>query len=133
MFLGVTENKLKQSGLWVDNKYLSYRLYLKSDHWQRMREMLLAERGMRCEKCHKPQSFVHVHHLNYDRLGAELTSDLMITCRICHDKIHRESRVNRPPPTVVSPTVPVVVKKLPYMGGKMYFRKYPANVKYEKC
>lgn len=31
----------------------------------------------------------HVHHRNYDHLGYELDSDLMLLCSPCHNLIHR--------------------------------------------
>lgn len=42
-----------------------------------------------CEICGVCCFSLQVHHLNYDRLGKELDSDLMALCESCHRTVHR--------------------------------------------
>lgn len=48
---------------------------------------LVVKIGYKCSKCGIRQK-LHVHHLNYDRLGNELQSDLMVVCNNCHNWFH---------------------------------------------
>lgn len=36
-----------------------------------------------------PKSNIHVHHLDYDSIGNERFTDLMVVCVDCHEKLHR--------------------------------------------
>jgi 5-methylcytosine-specific restriction endonuclease McrA len=64
-----------------------YRGYLQSPWWKRRRLDKLDTAGHSCEKC-GAQEPLEVHHLSYDRLGAELMSDLMVLCDQCHYAAH---------------------------------------------
>lgn len=44
------------------------------------------DRGL-CQGCLE-QPGRHVHHLTYERLGAELLIDLVLLCRRCHGRVH---------------------------------------------
>ncbi len=69
---------------------LPYPDYLKSEHWQRMRRRAISLAGFRCHDCDDRQSELHVHHLNYDRVGRERQSDLRVLCKRCHEEMHKD-------------------------------------------
>jgi 5-methylcytosine-specific restriction endonuclease McrA len=64
-----------------------YRRALNSHHWRDLRARLIRERAG-CESCgHPPFSggaSLTLHHLTYERLGAELDSDVEVLCTVCH-------------------------------------------------
>lgn len=64
-----------------------YAEYLKSDHWQHMRELALRHYGTNCVLCGNTP--VDVHHRTYARKGREWLEDLIVLCRNCHKKFHR--------------------------------------------
>lgn len=63
-------------------------VYLRSEHWLRTRREALARADRRCQVCNGQQS-LDVHHRTYERLGAELPTDLTVLCRRCHDLFHK--------------------------------------------
>lgn len=76
---------------------LSYEKYIGSGVWLQKRLLALKERGRLCEACACAKN-LHVHHVTYERLGAEEVSDLRILCENCHDRLHiafDESRKKR--------------------------------------
>ena len=54
-----------------------------------MKKDMLRLRGARCERCGHPHS-LELHHKTYERLGRELTSDLEVLCRRCHESADKE-------------------------------------------
>jgi 5-methylcytosine-specific restriction endonuclease McrA len=74
-----------------------YQAHLKSAQWKNTRRDLFRLRGRKCELCGKAAASLEVHHLNYERLGKELPSDLQIVCKPCHEEADRkrESKVAR--------------------------------------
>lgn len=69
--------------------------YLKSRHWKQVRKDIYCYRNGNCQKCHRHLMFglSRVHHLNYDNMGSEKKTDLMLLCDECHAEIHgTESR-----------------------------------------
>lgn len=66
----------------------SYSDYLKSEWWRLRRWSRLRNAKFRCEKCGAKGESLHVHHLNYDRLGRERHFDLMVLCEPCHKTQH---------------------------------------------
>jgi hypothetical protein len=69
---------------------LPYRLYLDSMWWQRRRYAKLQTVGSKCRRCAAVTTIVNVHHITYERLGAERDSDLEVLCHDCHEKHHAE-------------------------------------------
>jgi predicted HNH restriction endonuclease len=74
---------------------MTYREHLQSQEWQDIRARELARAGYCCEYCWKRLYFqaggrlgLHVHHLTYERLGSEPSSDLMVLCASCHAEVH---------------------------------------------
>lgn len=66
----------------------TYQLYLQSPHWRSFRARVICNRPRRCEQCGVVGEPVELHHTNYERLGAELDTDVKILCRICHGSQH---------------------------------------------
>lgn len=64
-----------------------YEAHLDSPEWREARRPVLARSGGRCEHCHEGP-VEHVHHVTYERLGAELPEDLLGLCRPCHHAVH---------------------------------------------
>lgn len=70
-------------------------VYLKSKHWKKVRASVLAS-NPRCQaKCRKKSNVVH--HLSYERVGAEREDDLMALCSECHNFIHSYIKRHRLP------------------------------------
>jgi len=38
---------------------------------------------------HAPRSNMHVHHIDYDRIGNENFGDLIVICAVCHNTLHK--------------------------------------------
>lgn len=64
--------------------------YYESEEWKRTRLRMLRRDDHRCQCCGAAAECVH--HIVYDRLGAENDLDLISLCNQCHDAIHREQR-----------------------------------------
>lgn len=64
-----------------------YQEYLQSACWKSRRRRALKKAGHACQIC-KSTDGLEVHHNTYDRLGRELDSDLLVTCREHHRMIH---------------------------------------------
>ncbi len=62
---------------------LPYARYLITRWWFGVRNRALREAGYRCSRCQAGRD-LQVHHLSYERLGAEESGDLEVLCRGCH-------------------------------------------------
>lgn len=83
---------------------VKYREYLRSPEWKARRQRALAAASHRCSRCHQIGGALDVHHLNYERFGAEHDGDLQVLCRVCHDVEHGKLRPERTSPhEVVEP------------------------------
>lgn len=69
---------------------MSYRDYLRTPEWRRTRAAALLRAGNACSLDVTHGDELDVHHRTYERLGAELASDLVVLCRPCHRLHHRE-------------------------------------------
>lgn len=67
----------------------SYRRYLKSEHWQKMRQDRLTFDDFRCVLCNSGVG-LNVHHRDYSRLGFEKLNDVLTLCELCHMTFHKE-------------------------------------------
>jgi hypothetical protein len=65
----------------------TYEDYLRSDVWQRTRELALEYYGGKCCLCNSPEQ-LNVHHRTYERKGHERLADLIVLCRDCHSSYH---------------------------------------------
>jgi hypothetical protein len=70
---------------------LPYADYLKTPHWQDVREAALKAADYRCQVCYSPDK-IQVHHRTYDRRGRELPSDVTVLCDTCHGLYHSRMR-----------------------------------------
>lgn len=73
----------------------AYKAYLKSDRWKAKRQEVFAHYGKRCYACQKQARILHVHHMDYARLGKERVTDLIPLCVPCHKEVTRRYRRNR--------------------------------------
>lgn len=77
----------KQAAPGRDRKRL-YNNYINSSAWnQSLPRLARIEKAHgRCELCGRKGK--EVHHLTYERIGAELPQDLMYVCLSCHEELH---------------------------------------------
>ena len=61
-------------------KYIDY---LKSAQWKKRRKAKLQQAKYRCEMCGE-KSRLQIHHLNYNNLYNEKSTDLVVLCTSCH-------------------------------------------------
>jgi hypothetical protein len=69
---------------------MSYRQYLRTPEWRRTKAAALLRAGNACSLDVTHTEGLEVHHRTYERLGAELSSDLAVLCRSCHQLLHKE-------------------------------------------
>lgn len=67
---------------------MPYREYLRAPEWRRTRAAALDRADHRCSLDRAHVDRLEVHHNTYDRLGAELASDLVVLCHSCHHLYH---------------------------------------------
>ncbi len=73
---------------------MTYDVYIKSQHWKNFRLQTLRHR-FQCEVCAN-RRFLQVHHRNYECVGKEEQSDVLVLCRRCHGKLHKRAKDLRP-------------------------------------
>jgi 5-methylcytosine-specific restriction endonuclease McrA len=82
------EGRLSESGEDPDDLLrMPYWKYLRSRHWEILRQRVLSLGGRRCVYC-GTEDHLDVHHLTYVRRGCELDEDLIVLCRTCHTDEH---------------------------------------------
>lgn len=70
-----------------------YENYMRSPTWATRRAQFIAtQRVVECP-CGSTDD-LHVHHITYERLGAEADDDLLLVCQRCHSRIHHLERVS---------------------------------------
>lgn len=70
----------------------TYKRYLRTQNWQKLRFEVLKRSGGKCERCgYQPykRGGLQIHHLSYDRVGHESLEDLIAICPRCHMEIHK--------------------------------------------
>ena len=81
--------KIKLPGFAVERKRGSprqsdfYLTYIESEAWRKRKREVIAARGRACERCGERKG-LQLHHLTYERLGAEWDEDLVLLCERCH-------------------------------------------------
>ena len=70
-----------------DGNKISYKDYLKTEHWKNKRAQILIIDNYSCQECGDREN-LQVHHLNYDNLWDEKESDLITLCNFCHAEAH---------------------------------------------
>jgi hypothetical protein len=84
---------------------MNYTDYLRTPEWRRTRAAALLRAGYCCSLDITHTGDLDVHHRTYERLGAELTSDLAVLCRSCHQLHHKAyGRPKREQSTGARPT-----------------------------
>jgi 5-methylcytosine-specific restriction endonuclease McrA len=76
----------------IQLRYMPYRTYLETDHWQTIRQYALKYAKKRCQVCNG-NGLVDVHHRTYENRGEERFSDVIVLCRRCHDLFHQVGRL----------------------------------------
>ena len=66
---------------------MSYKDYLKTEHWQKTRISALIKSGYKCQLCGSTHN-LNVHHNTYKNRGNEKPEDLIVLCKDCHAKFH---------------------------------------------
>jgi hypothetical protein len=66
----------------------SRKYYYQTDHWRRLRRLAISRWQGRCALCNSSSGEMNVHHRHYQSLGAEVESDLILLCRMCHARHH---------------------------------------------
>jgi 5-methylcytosine-specific restriction endonuclease McrA len=77
-----------------------YEKYIKSEQWEAKRQERIKIDGC-CVMCGRPLDkirSVQVHHISYERLGAEdVYTDLVTLCGTCHRRLHNYyNRIRNP-------------------------------------
>lgn len=62
-----------------------YEVYLKSEHWQKVQEMVYNFYGRKCMYCGETGVVLNVHHNNYECLEKETLQDVIPLCGRCHE------------------------------------------------
>lgn len=81
-------SELEREKLWQ----LDYQRAVQSRYWRKLRWAAMRERDCRCGRCDiwEPQD-LQLHHLTYERLGAELPEDVELLCTECHWRAHHSA------------------------------------------
>lgn len=87
--LTATEEQVDEMRL-AELRAMPYHLYLKTPEWRRTRAEALLRAGNACSLDVTHTNRLDVHHRTYERLGAELSSDLAVLCHSCHQLHHNE-------------------------------------------
>ncbi|MGH3029198.1 MAG: hypothetical protein ACRDNE_00250 [Gaiellaceae bacterium] len=66
----------------------AYHRYLETPAWREKAERVKAGAGQRCQLCYAAGE-LHTHHRTYERVGAELDTDLLALCARCHGFFHQ--------------------------------------------
>lgn len=65
-----------------------YKEYLKSKKWLDKKKKVLKRDNYKCTKCQSGNRQLEVHHLTYDNIYNESSSDLVTLCDRCHKMEH---------------------------------------------
>jgi hypothetical protein len=68
---------------------MPYNEYLRSPEWRQTRAAALVRADYCCALDPTHTHELEVHHRTYERLGAELSTDLIVLCRPCHRLHHK--------------------------------------------
>lgn len=84
------DNDIEYSELVVATRKIaiSHKKYIQSEEWNIKRKAKLKDAGYKCQLCSANETELHVHHNNYENLGNEEMTDLIVLCKECHSKFH---------------------------------------------
>ena len=78
---------------------ISYKEYLKTNHWKRVRKLAFKRAKYKCEQCEQcgNKGVLHPHHKTYKNRGNEHNNldDIIVLCEDCHSKIHDKKEINK--------------------------------------
>jgi hypothetical protein len=68
---------------------VDYKEYLKTEHWQEIRELKLQSVNYKCQICNSNKE-LNIHHRSYENLYNEQNhlEDLTVLCKECHGLYH---------------------------------------------
>jgi 5-methylcytosine-specific restriction endonuclease McrA len=69
--------------------WITYNMYLNTQLWRDFRQIIIKERGHKCEECSNPDSLT-LHHETYICIGREKPTHVKVLCWNCHKKIKEE-------------------------------------------
>lgn len=102
---------------------MPYPYYLKTPEWHKTRDAALLRAGHACSLDATHTENLDVHHRSYERLGTELTCDLVVLCRPCHQLHHkrygrprRDHAASPPAAAAVAPMLPAAAAHTPRTG-----------------
>lgn len=77
---------------WSNAKEAHKEGYLKSNHWQKLREEYISEHGDLCEKCLKNEGYAVMHKSKkaFNNLGSEKFNDLIYLCSDCSESHYND-------------------------------------------
>ena len=64
-----------------------YQAHMRSNKWRKTKKRVLIFWDFKCATCNQKTQLT-VHHRTYERLGAELITDLVPLCDDCHKAVH---------------------------------------------
>jgi 5-methylcytosine-specific restriction endonuclease McrA len=66
---------------------MEYKEYLQTKHWKIVRENALSYWDNKCALCFSEDN-LNVHHRTYLSLGGERDNDVIVLCKVCHERHH---------------------------------------------
>lgn len=86
--IGAKPKKIKKKPK-IDYPKLSYRDYLKTPYWKKVRQAVLKRDDNKCVVCGNTK-MLQIHHESYKHVGRELKhlDDLLTLCSKCHKEHH---------------------------------------------
>lgn len=78
--------------------FKSYRDYLKSDLWQKVRAQVFQEKGRICHCCGNPATSVHHNRYHRNDLTGKTLTFLFPICAICHDGVEFSKKKHKKMP-----------------------------------
>lgn len=71
--------------------YKNYAEYLRSAHWASVKRAFRESDMAQACICGEEEN-LDLHHKTYERIGAEVLTDLVLLCRGCHEAVHTLER-----------------------------------------
>jgi 5-methylcytosine-specific restriction endonuclease McrA len=76
---------------WKSFGFNSYQEYLDSWLWKDKEKLILEMFNYTCQECGSKKN-LQVHHLTYDSVCNENSHDVIVLCKKCHEKKHKENK-----------------------------------------
>lgn len=83
-------NDQPAAGRLAELRAMPYHDFLRSPEWRQTRAAALLRADNRCSLDITHTEDLDVHHRTYERLGAELSTDVVVLCRSCHELHHQQ-------------------------------------------